>query len=264
MSNTKIQWAEKVWNPVTGCTKISPGCAHCYAEQFAARLSKIPNLKGKYKYGFEFAIHYDAFDEPYKWRTPKRVFVTSMGDLFHEKVSNQWRDKVFEVIKQLPQHTFMLLTKRPENMLEYMRRNGYEKLPNIWCGVSAENQQAANERIPILLLIKSPVRFVSCEPLLGPVHFNINGVQTLENLKIAHKQYGKVDWVIAGGESGNRARPMHPDWVNEIVHQCSAHKTPLFFKSWGAYSPLEYVLKKYPLAFAERKHFGLKYDGSVV
>jgi protein gp37 len=158
----------------------------------------------------------------------------------------------------------MLLTKRPKNMVEYLRRTGYEKLPNIWCGVSVENQEVANVRIPILLLLKTPVRFVSCEPLLSPIYFKIGDVQTLsgDGINDIYNKPHKIDWVIVGGESGNGVRPMHPDWVNEIVHQCAVHKTPLFFKSWGAYASVNDLL---PLAsdyLANHKSFGLKYDGT--
>jgi len=180
---------------------------------------------------FRVTLHPERLDEPLKWKKPRRVFVCSMGDLFHEDVPRWMRFEVMDIILQAKQHTFLILTKRPANMKEffewYYSKAGrtIETIKNLWLGVTAENQARADERIPILLQIPAAVRFVSIEPMLGPVNLNFIG----------------IDWVICGGESGSVARPMHPDWVRSLRDQCQYSGVPFFFKLWGTWKPVEQV-----------------------
>ena len=218
MSKTSIAWTERTWNPVTGCTKYSAGCAHCYAETMAKRLQGM-GLK-RYVNGFEPTLHPEALNEPKKVKEPSMFFVCSMSDLFHKDVPDEFIDKVLQVIKDCPQHTFQLLTKRTERMHDYF---AYGKRPvpsNCWIGTTVENQLAVR-RIPWLAETKTaPVRFLSCEPLLSD----------LKDLNLFN-----IDWVIVGGESGNQARPMQKEWVMDIKRQCAEQGVPFFFKQWGTY-----------------------------
>lgn len=215
-TNTKIEWTDTTWNPVTGCTKVSPGCAHCYAETITLRFKRggpfLPGLA-------TIQMHDDRLNQPLTWRGPRMVFVNSMGDLFHEEVSFDFVNQVFNVIESCPQHTFQVLTKRPERMLKFARdfREGREWPKNIWAGVSVENQYWADIRIPQLRNIPSSVRFLSCEPLLKPLTLELQGIH----------------WVIVGGESGSKARPIQESWVLEIQNQCRAANVAFFFKQWG-------------------------------
>jgi protein gp37 len=237
---TKIQWATQVWNPVTGCEKVSEGCAECYAEKFAKRLQKMPNenVSQKYRNGFKVTTHPESLKEPEKWKKPQRVFVCSMGDLFHEDVPFEFITKVFAVMIMHPQHTFMLLTKRAQRMkdfIDWVNPNCLIDIKNIWFGVTVENQERADERIPILLQINAAVRFISVEPMLGEVNL-IRGID-------------KLDWVICGGETGHKARPMNYEWVKKLRDQCFVTETPFFFKQWGEYITIDRAdVKKYPLA----------------
>lgn len=226
MTKSKIEWTDRTWNPVTGCTKVSPGCANCYAESFAIR------MKGRFGYPyddpFKVTFHPERMDEPFRWKKPSKVFVCSMSDLFHEDVELERIEDIITVIKMCPQHIFQILTKRPERLL--LMLDFVHKLPdNMWIGVSVENQQTADERIPILLQVPAAVRFVSCEPLLGAIHFS----KTWRLLPDDCTE--KLNWVIAGGESGPGARPMHPDWARSLRDQCQAACVPFFFKQWGEY-----------------------------
>jgi protein gp37 len=264
MGKTAIEWTEKVWNPVTGCTKTSPGCAHCYAERMAKRLA------GRCGYPkdepFRVTWHPVRMDEPLRWRKPSMVFVCSMGDLFHEDVPDMAIINILAVIAEAKQHTFMILTKRPERALglfslfvsptipndvwlQTSRGITAEKapwpLPNLWLGVTAENQEMADKRIPILLQIPAAVRFVSVEPMLGPVDLcnlpfpPVTTSRILDALRAGSKSskpWG-LDWVICGGESGPGARPLHPDWARSLRDQCVASGTPFFFKQWGEWAP---------------------------
>lgn len=240
MGDSKIEWTDKTWNPITGCTPISEGCQNCYAARMAKRLS------GRYGYPADEpfrpgVLHEDKLKDPFKWRKPQKVFVCSMGDIMHEQVS--WRDvvTVFDVIKANPQHIFMILTKRPEG-LAYFRLNGplvgSEPLPNLWLGVTAENQRTADERIPILLQIPAAVRFVSVEPMLGPVDiaYWLNGAPEQYAPDRWQQTYPPLDWVIVGGETGPGARPMHPEWVRSLRDQCVNARVPFFFKQWGEWT----------------------------
>lgn len=213
MAQTKIEWTELSWNPTTGCDKISQGCKFCYAEVMARRL-KAMGLE-KYRNGFELTLHKDVLKIPYTWKHPKIVFVNSMSDLFHKNIPLEFIQRVFKVMNDNPQHVFQVLTKRADVLLEYHKE--LEWTHNIWMGVSVEDSKSLG-RINFLRKTRAKVKFLSCEPLIGPLH-NLN-------LK-------KIDWVIVGGESGRRPRPMKPEWVFEIHNRCVEAKVPFFFKQWG-------------------------------
>lgn len=213
MSKTKIEWTETTWNPLTGCTKISPGCANCYAEIMAKRLQhmKSPN----YRNGFKLTLHPHALSIPTTWKSPKRVFVNSMSDLFHEDVPLSFINQVFYVIRSTPQHTYQVLTKRSTRLREIAPQLNWPD--NLWIGVSIENNDYCY-RAENLSHVPATVRFLSLEPLLGP----------LPSLDLH-----KINWVIVGGESGPKARAMHKDWVIDIRNKCQAQDVPFFFKQWG-------------------------------
>lgn len=216
MSTTKIEWTDATWNPVTGCTKTSAGCAHCYAEMMSRRLKAMGT--DKYKNGFQVTLHEDALGEPKKWHKPRTIFVCSMSDLFHKDVPFEFVDKVMRVIKETPQHRYQLLTKRAERMEEYFQTRDVPK--NVWIGVTVE-AQTSKGRIDNLRTIKgAPIRFLSCEPLL----------EDLGTLDLTG-----IDWIIVGGESGTQARPMKEEWVNNIKAQCDAAGKAFFFKQWGTW-----------------------------
>jgi len=241
MASTKIEWADAVWNPITGCSPISEGCEHCYAKRQARR------FKGRYGYPaddpFRVTFHPDRLEEPLRWKKPRRVFVCSMGDLFHPDVPLNVTKDVFDVMRRAGNkygHTFMVLTKRPKRMAEFIGLLQRDKgddfrrwpLPFVWLGVTAENQQRADERIPILLQTPAAVRFVSVEPMLGPV--DLTHIPIPHGLVECHGgRLDPVNWVIAGGETGPGARPMHPDWVRSLRDQAVSAGVPFFFKGWG-------------------------------
>lgn len=218
MNKTKIPWTERTWNPVTGCTKYSAGCAHCYAETMAKRLQGMGQKR--YENGFTLTLHPEALNEPKKVKEPSMFFVCSMADLFHEDVPDEFIDKVIQVIRDCPQHTFQLLTKRTERMYRYFVTRYVPR--NAWIGTTVENANAVT-RISKLSQIEgfeNPLRFLSCEPLLSD----------LGTLDLAG-----IDWVIVGGESGNQARPMKKEWVLNIKRQCEEQGVPFFFKQWGTW-----------------------------
>lgn len=212
-TQTAIEWTESTWNPVSGCTKISLGCAHCYAERMAKRLQAM----GQYRYrnGFAVTLHYEAVEEPYGWKKPRVVFVNSMSDLFHEAVPVDFIRRVFAVMGDCSQHTFQILTKRSRRLAEMAPLLSWPK--NVWMGVTVENADYAY-RIDDLRDVPSAVRFISIEPLLGP----------LDDLALED-----IDWVIVGGESGPGARPMKKEWVLSIQSNCQRANVPFFFKQWG-------------------------------
>ncbi len=216
MSTSKIEWTDATWNPVTGCTKASAGCAHCYAEIMSRRLKAmgVP----KYTNGFTVTLHDEALDEPKKWRKPRAIFVCSMSDLFHQDVPFGFVDKVMETIRATPQHRYQLLTKRADRMEEYFRTCAVPG--NVWLGVTVE-APSSKKRIDSLRSITGvPIRFLSCEPLLDDLgELNLNG----------------IDWIIVGGESGTQARPMKEEWVLNIKAQCKAADKAFFFKQWGTW-----------------------------
>jgi len=311
MSKSSIEWTDDTWNPVSGCTRVSAGCDNCYAVKMTKRLEAMGKPKyaglvniGKAHFNGTVRCHEDALTIPLKAKKPRRWFVNSMSDLFHKEVPFEFIDRVFAVMALCPQHTFQVLTKRPERMAEYLetlspsefdekmlpvidwasahaiwtttyicRDQGPSRpvhgwpLPNVWLGTSAEDQQTADERVPHLLKCPAAVRFLSCEPLLGPVRFYSGDVivckacgsflsddeeelfkpcpcgcthyvwdtptdkATLEDIEDP-SELG-IHWVIVGGESGPGARPMHPDWARSLRDQCVAAGVPFFFKQWG-------------------------------
>lgn len=282
MATTSIEWTRGddgtpgvVWNPSTGCDKISPGCDNCYALTMAKRLKGM----GQAKYqndgdprtsgpGFGLTVHEDALTIPLRWRKPRKVFVNSMSDLFHARVPREFVARVWAVMAATPQHTYQCLTKRPQRMARIIQDNPHNllelldnevtarildaapwPLPNVWLGTSVEDQKRANERIPALLDTPAAVRWLSCEPLLGPVDL------TRMQLVPPTPPYGpgvhldalrghaiepddvlptRIDWVVVGGESGPGARPMHPDWARSLVEQCRAAGVPVFVKQMGS------------------------------
>lgn len=215
MAQSSIEWTQMTWNPTTGCSKISAGCKYCYAEIMARRLQAM-GLE-KYADAFELRIHESELMTPYTWKKPKIVFVNSMSDLFHQDVPIAFIQAVFEVMRNNPQHIFQVLTKRAHLLREYDRAGLLDWAPNIWMGVSVEHQKTA-ERIDFLRETSAKVKFLSCEPLIGP----------LPNLNLKD-----IDWVIVGGESGRRPRPMKADWVQQIKAQCNTAGIAFFFKQWG-------------------------------
>ena len=214
-----IEWTDATWNPVTGCTKISPGCAHCYAETITLRFKRGgPFLPGQ----TTITLHPDRLDAPGKWRSSRLVFVNSMSDLFHEEVPFEFIGQVFDRMASYSQHTYQVLTKRPDRMMEYVRWSGNKRWPDhVWAGVSVENQYWADRRVPLLREVPSAIRFLSCEPLLKPLELDMGG----------------ISWVIVGGESGNKARKMEESWAIDIRDQCQRAGVDFFFKQWGGRTP---------------------------
>lgn len=298
---TGIEWTDATWNPIRGCSRVSAGCMHCYAERVAGRFSGpgqpyegVIGSNGTWN-GVVKLVDKHLLD-PLRWQRPRRIFVNSMSDLFHENVSFDWVDQIFAVMALSPRHTFQVLTKRPARMREYFAhahrdtivdaaamslhpdavacrakgenwtRAGYEHLlpapqgkivdfpavklplPNVWLGVSVEDQATADARIDELLLTPAAVRFVSYEPALGPVdfsHWGVHGPRELPSIGAWRRRDGtpvlgirpRLDWIICGGESGDGARPMHPDWARSVRDQCVAAGVPFFFKQWGEWCP---------------------------
>lgn len=283
---TRIPWCDETWNPMTGCTPVSDGCEHCYAKRLAGRnlpvtacpvchgkggsltweppsdpdsqdirrFETCPECDGAGYFYFEPHFYPIRLGKPLYWKKPRRIFVCSMSDLFHEAFTDHQIGEVLEVMARCPQHTFMLLTKRPERMREYVLRHDGAPLANVWLGVTAENQQRADERIPILLDTPAAVHWVSCEPLLGPVTFSeagwhdyFDGWDTQEH--VSRDEYGdcvlepqrlstyRLEWVVVGGETGPGARPMRPEWALDVWRECKAAGVPFFWKSWGANDP---------------------------
>lgn len=258
MTEHKISWLNmpgykpETWNPVVGCSKVSPGCDNCYAERMANRLTGIEktdyykDVITNGKWNGETMVAFHHLNWPLVWKTPRMIFVCSMGDIFHESVLPGMIQMVLAKIAECRQHIFIILTKRPENVIPLMKRVswGLPFPPNVWLGVTAENQEQANKRIPILLQIPAAKRFVSIEPMLGAINLDriqtsVQKIDALSSGAYVPKKGGalisipRIDWVICGGESGPKARPMHPDWVRSIRDQCQAAETPFFFKQWG-------------------------------
>jgi protein gp37 len=305
--HTTIEWTDRTWNPITGCTKISPGCDGCYAETIAHRFAgskAFPN-------GFDVTQHAARLSQPLRWRKPARVFVNSMSDLFHADVPDEFIARVFAVMALTPQHTYQILTKRharmrsliggpckcghqpgehlrsamawavskanpdripgvPDNAEQLVYGRGIWPLPNVWLGVSVENQRWADIRIPALLETPAAVRFLSCEPLLGPIdltpwlrpapgcgHVSAeDGTCTHPDaftpechrwadcpVRKRHEDWHGLDWVIVGGESGPKARAMHPDWARYIRTDCETAGVPFFFKQWGEWGPAPFIVR---------------------
>ena len=287
MADTAIEWATKVWNPTTGCDRVTPGCDHCYALTMAKRLKGMgstkyqtdgdPRTSGP---GFGLAIHEDTLGSPLGWRKPQRIFVNSMSDLFHADVPDEFIARVWAVMASAPRHTFQVLTKRHGRMrsllsseefrLAVQRRiphagaspyvAAYWKtwpLPNVWLGVSVEDQKRADLRIPALLDTPAAVRWLSCEPLLGPVDI-ING--------LGDSWLTGIDWIVVGGESGPGSRPMHPDWARSLRDQCEVAGVPFLFKQWGSHRPstVGSIVRggiRFPMVPASKRAAGRVLDG---
>lgn len=301
-----IEWTDATWNPITGCSVVSPGCTNCYAMKLAGtRLQHHPSRAGLTKpskagpvWTGEVRLNEEWLDQPLRWKRPRRIFVCAHGDLFHESVPDEWIDRVFAVMALVPHHTFQVLTKRAERMRGYLTDDDLNHrisaalgsmldgdwiwdhsrlrpaidglidafighrmtdddlveylpapmpLPNVWLGVSAEDQARADERLPHLLATPAAVRFISAEPLLGPI--DIGWALAMQRIDIAAgflqrghfapglEKLRRLDWIITGGESGPGARPMHPDWVRSLRDQCTAAGVPFFFKQWGEWAP---------------------------
>lgn len=259
---SKIEWTDATWGPVTGCTKVSEGCDHCYAETIAHRFAGTK----AYPNGFEVTLRPERLDQPLRWQRPRRVFVNSMSDLFHKDVPDEYIARVFAVMALARQHTFQVLTKRPGRMRSLLSSEEFESavflategrfegyfpwpLPNVWLGTSVENQKWADVRIPLLLDTPAAVRFLSCEPLLGPVQLDFiryfdadaycrgcSGLLSPKHEPSCGTEPGEhsgIDWVIMGGESGPHARPMHPDWARSLRNQCVSAGVAFHFKQWG-------------------------------
>lgn len=265
--STKIKWATKVWNPTTGCSKVSAGCENCYAINMSNRLSSIESTKeryrgtvkrtegGKLNWTGQVTGHVGQLNVPKRWKKPQRIFVGSMSDILHENIDFNFLREVFDTMSRCKQHTFMVLTKRPERLNEFwewyadsedLSPRGLTQvhIPNVWIGTSVENQEQAEKRIPHLLQVPAAVRFLSCEPLLGPVDIsnylhdsNCNEVRQEIGCICSEPREYSCDWLIAGGESGHNARPMHPDWVYTLRDQCQTANIPFFFNQWGEFLP---------------------------
>jgi protein gp37 len=212
-TDSNIEWTDFTWNPVTGCTKVSQGCKNCYAERMAKRLRAMGSAR--YANGFEVTLHWDLLSAPLSWKKPRRVFVNSMSDLFQEEVPSEFIRRVFDTMAACPQHTFQILTKRSGRLRDLAQQLPWPK--NVWMGVSVEDARVVN-RIIDLSFVPAAIRFLSCEPLIGP----------LDALPL-----DCIDWVIVGGESGPRAREMKAAWVKSIRRQCRARDVAFFFKQWG-------------------------------
>jgi protein gp37 len=268
---THIEWTDATWNVVNGCTIVSHGCEHCYAMRLAAtRLKHHPSRAGLARihnghpqWTGSVTFNNKVLLDPLRWRRPRKIFVCAHGDLFHENVASLWIDHVFAVIAAAPRHVFQVLTKRPERLREYAEEAmgcgehwlahcershaPMWPLPNVWLGVSVEDQKRADERVPVLLDTPAAVRWLSCEPLLGPVDLAsmraCRGCPGCSRLgrspldPISDCWTKRIDWVVAGGESGPGARPMHPDWARSLRDQCAAAGVPFLFKQWGEWAP---------------------------
>lgn len=299
---TGIEWTDATWNPVTGCTKLSPaspGCTNCYASTFAERFR---GTSGHYfEHGFDVQLRPDKLDQPLRWRRPRRIFVNSMSDLFHDSVPDEYIAQVFAVMAAAPRHTFQVLTKRHARMRSLLNSHAFwtsvllhlddlpdhyihtvdgqplganHPLPNVWLGVSTENQRWADIRIPALLDTPAAVRFISAEPLLGPIDLDIprcdwhdrdelwkdhNGFEWCQRCtddggrgELSYRHWldacpendSGINWVIVGGESGPGARPMHPDWARSLRDQCTAAGVPFLFKQWGEWGPAPWKIQR--------------------
>ena len=274
---TKIEWTDATWNPVTGCTQVSPGCDHCYALTFAERFRGTP---GHYfENGFDVQMRPERLDQPLRWKRPRRIFVNSMSDLFHADVPDKYIAQAFAVMALAQQHTFQVLTKRHARMRALLnspdfmdtvyeffragrpRRGPLDELdrlpwplPNVWLGVSVEDQQWANIRVPILLGTPATVRFLSCEPLLGPV--DLRRAIEPNFARGGWRDLSRLHWVIAGGESGRGARPMHPDWARSLRDQCTSAGIAFHFKQWGEWVTEEQAPEDITLPGISWRHLG--------
>ncbi|RWP43945.1 MAG: phage Gp37/Gp68 family protein [Mesorhizobium sp.] len=221
VGTTAIEWTDATWNPITGCTKISAGCDHCYAERFSERFRGVPGHP--FEHGFDLMLRPERLLAPLSWRQPKMIFVNSMSDLFHKGVPYAFVDKVFDTMEKADWHTFQILTKRSSRMRDYVNKRYASSIAplHVWLGTSVEDG-SRKSRIRHMQGMNASIKFLSVEPLIGPM-----GNMDLEG----------IDWVIVGGESGPKARPMHPDWVREVRDQCNDADVAFFFKQWGGIRP---------------------------
>ena len=220
---TGIEWTNETWNPFTGCTKISLGCQNCYAERFAKRLQKSPLSGRKYRDGFKFTFHPEELERPYGWKKPRMIFVNSMSDTFHGGAPEEAIKGIWKVMEENPHHIFQILTKRPYTAADLLRRGVIYPLPNVWIGVTIEHRNYIRRILHLQYFDVAgfPVRFVSAEPLLSPIH------------DVLEPFLGLVNWVIAGGETGPKARKTKKEWVVGLWSACKKHNIPFFFKQWG-------------------------------
>ena len=252
MMATKIDWAEESWNPVTGCTPISPGCANCYAKRMARRLRAMGQRN--YQRGFKPSIHSHAVDIPRKWKKPRRIFVCSMGDLFHDVIPSEFVRSVVCTATVCIQHTFLFLTKRPENLWTKLNYNGAQMvfMDNMWVGTSCENQEWADKRIPELLKIPAAVRWLSLEPLLGQIDISL--WLGSDNVSAPYERDEGVGWVVVGCESGPKRRPCKLEWVKFIVDQCKSAGVPVFVKQLEINGKVEHDIAKFPKELQYREY----------
>ena len=245
---SKIEWTERSWNPIVGCSKVSEGCKNCYAIRMAWRLMHNPKTADRYagtvhktcggKANWTGVINVlsDVALLPLQVKKPTMWFVNSMSDLFHEQLDDDTIIALFDIMRDCPRHTFQVVTKRTARAAEFLRKHYPEPLPNVWIGFSVENNKTLTERAPYFQEFEAAVKFISCEPLLGPLSFKSPCLSKhlQENLLVKY-----IDWVIVGGESGPDARPMNPDWVCNLRDECTAAGVPFFFKQWGEWAPLQ-------------------------
>lgn len=295
---TKIEWADATWNVVNGCTVVSPGCAHCYAMKQAHRFPVRQGLTRQSPSGMtwtgEVRFNEAVLTQPLRWKRPRRIFVCAHGDLFHDKVPDEWIDQVFAVMALASQHTFQVLTKRPERMRDYMTKapgriadtiikmrrergdNGvvvplphikpgaqWWPLPNVWLGTSVEDQQRADERIPILLDTPAAVRWISAEPLLGLVDLHLylkrwTFPSHIDREGQGHWPSGLIDWVVAGGESGPGSRPMESVWARYLRDQCGHAQVAFLFKQWGEWWPLDQAAQEWGVTVDQARDMFLR------
>lgn len=263
---TGIEWTDATWNPIRGCSRVSEGCRNCYAERVAGRFygpgepyeglvrlhpygearegDSAIKLKTEARWTGQIQFVEKHLEDPTRWRRPRKIFVNSMSDLFHENVKDEWLWEIFDVMEASKRHVFQILTKRPERMSDWIRANYgvtfHRRFTHVWLGVSVEDQKTATQRVPILQQTPAAIRWVSYEPALGPVDFTqIDGRNYLLEFVTGNdfKIPRSIDWVVCGGESGPGARPMHPDWARGVRDQCARSRVPFFFKQWGEWIP---------------------------
>lgn len=251
--NSAIQWTDHTWNPWRGCLKLSPGCQQCYMYREQTRYGRDPRAVVRAAEA--------TFRSPLRWKEPAKVFTCSWSDFFIAE-ADEWRPEAWDIIRQTPHLTYQILTKRPENILERLPEDWGSGWPNVWLGVSAENQKYADRRIPELLKIPAAVHFLSAEPLLGPIELNnasrepwflrsyLTYNQRVMDGQFREETYNKLNWVIVGGESGPKARPMHSDWARSLRDQCTAAGVPFFFKQWG-----EWIVSSQMNGIADPGHY---------
>ena len=247
MSNTKIEWTDKTWNPITGCTKVSPGCDNCYAIKIAQRLAGRCGYPANEPFR-PGTVHADKMDAPLHWKKPQKIFVCSMGDLFHDEVSFYLVHEVMITICKTPHHVYQILTKRPRRMSDYF--STYRPPSYVWLGVTVCNQAEVDEKIPVLLQIPATVRFVSVEPMLEAIDLRLDWRNDTARWDSVGRELPlrRISWVICGGETGANARPMNPDWARALRDQCKENGVPFFFKQMTKKQPIpdDLLIREFP------------------